>query len=171
MPLYAPWKAKNFFRLDATRSRTVIQAFFTQILHNYYKKNIHNCRHGFHIVPTIQDEWSQIICDVILSYWQLLTVRLQSIHRWQSIPYTGDKVYTSDRVYSGGISVRTHHKKCIVIAYAYTCGYVSYAHNCNRKRTCGCYLCILSADYVSVVCVYWVIVIVCFIDSVEVVVC
>ena len=40
MPLYAPWKVKNFFRLDATRSRTVIQAFFTQILHNYYKKNI-----------------------------------------------------------------------------------------------------------------------------------
>ena len=85
--------------------------------------------------------------------------------------YTGDKVYTSDRVCTGCISVRTHHKKCIVIAYAYTCGYVLYAHNCDRKRTCGCYLCILSADYVSVVCVYWAIVVVCFVDSVEVVVC
>ena len=132
MPLYAPWKAKNFFRLDATSSRTVIQAFFTQILHNYYKKNIHNCHHGFHIVPTIHLEWLQIICDVILSYWQLFTVRWQSI-TLMAKHYTGCKVYTDD------ISVRTHHKKCIVIAYAYTCGYVSYAHNCDRKRTCGCY--------------------------------
>ena len=61
-------KSEKFFsaRRDEFGNRHL--SLFTQILHNYYKKNIHNCRHGFHIVPTIHLEWLQIICDVMTLY-------------------------------------------------------------------------------------------------------
>ena len=75
---------------------------------------------------------SVTLCCHIVNFWQF-GCKVYADGR----AYTGDKAYTSDRVCTGCISVRTHHKKCIVIAYAYTGGYVLYAHNCDREYARG----------------------------------